>query len=1021
MVWRGIGLLARRVCGLMRVTRVEGSGWAGAVLLAVVLLPAAAVAQARPPVSRPRPVQQPQQPQQPGERPIQRAPGDTSRAGADSARPPLVKWVEDDSIMIALLGRSGYTVVRYQAEDVGFAAAGRTMTLTGTDSAKAAVQRDATVLVADSIRYSDSTKVIAARGDTIVMRDPSQRADVVGHRELTYDVENREGRTNEFSTLANAGAQVDWQVTAHRAAFVSDTASDRNTVYGRDGRITSCLDSVPHYHFLAKELKRVSGNVLVARPAILYLHDVPVLWLPFIFQDIRSGRRSGLLTPRLGVAELVRNSPTYRRRVENLGYYFAFSDYVDAQVSMDWMSSARAAASDYPGWLALNGELRYRWLDRFLSGTLALSRTSLSNGSANTQLSWGHTQEFSASTRFNSSINYTTSTQIQRTTNLNPALALAAIGSTMNLTRTQGPFSINLGGNRRQYPGRDKVEQTFPSLNVSSKPIELGEWFIMTPSLTFSRSDVFNLDQVDALAFRYVDVGGVRDSVRLDRNTNTMNMSVGTPFRLFGFQVNSGFRFNENVNDFPALRVLVDPADTSRRIERIYDKTFLSSADFDVSIGLPGFFSGSWNLAPSISASNVAPDGGFFVRSERTSGRWVAQSKRLSYGVGIAPTFYGLIPGLGRVQMFRHAISPTISYGYSPAAEVSDEFLAALGRSPGGFLGTLAQNRITFGLSTNLEAKVRAPGDSADDAGTKVKVLSMQFTSLSYDFERARATGQTGLSTDRFGYSVRSDLLPGFDFGVDYSLFRGYILSDTAKFDPYREAVRATFSLNQGMSLVRGIARLLGANVPAGAKPAPGGPPVQQQPPIDGNDSSSRGGLGAMTGTRARSSISEIPSGVGFQASFTFSSSRTRPAVGGTTYTPDPAVRCDPLRGTPQYEPCVRLAEQDGSGEPGEHETTAGGAYRMAPARSSLGFQTGFNLTPNWAAAWGSSYDFERDEFASHAVTLQRDLHDWKAIFGFTKSPNGNFAFTFFISLKAQPEIKVDYDRQTYRPSTSSR
>ena len=48
-------------------------------------------------------------------------------------------------------------------------------------------------------------------------------------------------------------------------------------------------------------------------------------------------------------------------------------------------------------------------------------------------------------------------------------------------------------------------------------------------------------------------------------------------------------------------------------------------------------------------------------------------------------------------------------------------------------------------------------------------------------------------------------------------------------------------------------------------------------------------------------------------------------------------------------------------------------------------------------------------------VTLQREMHDWRAVFGFTQAPNGNFAFTFFIALKAQPELKVDYDRQSYR------
>ena len=64
------------------------------------------------------------------------------------------------------------------------------------------------------------------------------------------------------------------------------------------------------------------------------------MWLPFIFQDMRSGRRSGVLTPRFGVSEMFRNSPTYRRHLENLGYYFAINDYMDAQVALDWRSGA---------------------------------------------------------------------------------------------------------------------------------------------------------------------------------------------------------------------------------------------------------------------------------------------------------------------------------------------------------------------------------------------------------------------------------------------------------------------------------------------------------------------------------------------------------------------------------------------------------------------------------------------------------------------------------------------------------
>ncbi|MBL8995894.1 MAG: hypothetical protein KJZ74_10680 [Gemmatimonadales bacterium] len=983
---------------------------AAALLVAAALAASSSAAEAQ----RPRPVAPPPGVGNPGSQdPLGRGLG-----GRDSTtRATLVEWSPEDSVMLALLARKGYTVVRYQAGTVAFDAQGRVMTLVRTDSARAAVQRDSTLLVADSIQFNDSTKVVSARGDTIVMRDPSRGEDVIGRMEMTYDVERREGRTRDFSTVANAGE--DWRVQAHQAAFSSDSTGDRTTVYGRDGLLTSCLDSVPHYHFLAKELKRVSGNVIVARPAIFYIQDVPVFWFPFIFQDIRDGRRSGILTPRLGFAELVRNSPSYRRTAENIGYYFAISDYVDAQVSMDWRSSARATQQD-PGWTRLNGELRYRWLDRFISGTLALSQSSLSSGSRNTAVSLAHNQEFSSRTRLTTNLNYVTSTQVQRQTIINPLAAVATIGSQLNLVRTQGPFSVNIGGSRRQYPGRDQVDQNFPSINVSSKPLELGEWFVTTPSLQYSTSQQLQIDAAGDFAWRYTDVGGVLDSVRLKRNSSATTLTLGTPFKIFDFQVQSGIRFSENINDYPSIRTLIDPSDTTRRVDRVFQKTFLSTADFDVSLGLPQLLQGTWNVAPSITASNVDPSG-FFVRSERTGGAWVSQSKRLSYGIGVTPTLFRLYPGFGRIQRIRHSVSPTLSYSYSPAARVSDEFLAALGRTRTGYLGALAQNRVSLGLAMTVEAKLKGTSDSADAQGEKIRLASLQFTSFSYDFERKAKTG-SGFSTDRFGYTFRSDLLPGFDLGVDYSLFQGDVLSDTAVFKPYRESVRASFALNGNSAIVRGIGRLFGAQPPERGAPA-GGSGAPSTDPMQAGLGSGRdaaGGMAAVTGTRSRGAVQEIPSGAGFQAAFTVSAQRQRQPVGGRIVDYDPAVKCQPLLGLPNYDTCVLLASQTPPNDLNTTPSTVGGTFFRVPPTTSVGVRTSFNLTPKWAASWSTNYDVERSEFASQVVTLQRELHDWRAIFGFTRAPNGNFAFTFFISLKAQPEIKLDYDRQTYRPPSTT-
>ena len=73
-----------------------------------------------------------------------------------------------------------------------------------------------------------------------------------------------------------------------------------------------------------------------------------------------------------------------------------------------------------------------------------------------------------------------------------------------------------------------------------------------------------------------------------------------------------------------------------------------------------------------------------------------------------------------------------------------------------------------------------------------------------------------------------------------------------------------------------------------------------------------------------------------------------------------------------------------------------------------------FHLTPKWSASWGTNYDFTAHQFGSQQVTLQRELHDWRSIFAFTRGQNGNFAFNFFIALNADPDIKFNYDKATY-------
>ena len=309
---------------------------------------------------------------------------DSTRAAADSTKPKeLIKWNEQDSVMRDLMSRPGYSATRYQGDEAVFNAQTKTLILKGK---KAGVNRDLTILVADSILYNDSTKIMVARGDTVILRDPEQQAaDVIARGQMAYNLELHRGVVTNITTSIEETGQ-HWFVAGASATFVSDTSRGKETTfYVRSGTITSCDDSIPDYHFKSSEIKMVSKNLMVARPAVLYIGDVPILWLPFIFQDMRSGRRSGVLTPRFGVSELFRNSPTYRRHLENLGYYFAISDYMDASFALDWRSGARSTDGD-PGWVKLNGEFNYRWLDRFVTGRIGLGRLSQRNGTSNTSL-----------------------------------------------------------------------------------------------------------------------------------------------------------------------------------------------------------------------------------------------------------------------------------------------------------------------------------------------------------------------------------------------------------------------------------------------------------------------------------------------------------------------------------------------------------------------------------------------------------------------------------------------------------
>lgn len=907
-------------------------------------------------VRPPRPVPPAQVP-----RDVLRAPGtpdttrrDTTTAGRGRGLPqkPSREFATPDSVTTALLQRQGFRVTHYAADSVRFLVPEKEIRLAG----HSLVQRDASTLEADSVRYVQGQCVMEARGNPHLF---DQSGVVVGVG-MTYDACNKVGLIARANTDFPEGGAT-WYL---RGDLAVDNATNR--VYASSATITSCDLPDPHYHFAARDVKWVSKTIMVSRPAVLYVADVPILWLPFIFQDLRKGRRSGLIPPQFGINDIVRNARSYQRHISNLGYYWAIGDYADAQTTIDWYSQR---------FTALNARLRYRWLDRFITGGLAYQELRESGGSVSRRISLQHSQEFSLTSRLNASLDYASSSRIISRNAVDPVLAVATIDSRLNYSRRFAGGTLSLGGSRTQSLDRPQVTTTFPVVAFAPQPIALGRDMTWSPSFNFTNSTLRN---GATLGTRIFSGPGAPDSI-LSNNRST-SLSVGTPLRIGRWNWSNAFSVADVWSNARTVVTFRDPTDSTRSITRTYAETFSTTIDWSTGINLPVILQGTWNLSPHLDIVNTG-GGAYMVRNQYTGGRFVNQGKRLGFGASVTPTFFGLFGGFGPIARIRHSISPGISWNYAPAATLPLEYAQSLGPNAASVNRRVdARQSISLSLSQNLEAKLRPPprpagadtAGAAEPEGRKIKLLSIQTSGIGFDLEQAKKQGRTGWTTGTLSNAFASDLLRGFSLSTTHELFQGPVGYVGSRFKPYLTSVSARFSL--GASFLRGVGSLLGFATARGQAP---------RPDTTRDTTTFAGPLGSTAfqrgplATQATALDRFSPTGrtTAFSASLSYDVQRQRP-------------RFDSL----------------------------GALIPQSPPNQTLNGSISFSPTRHWSLSWQTQYNFTTGRFGEHVVRLDRDLHDWRATFSFVQSPNGNFLFNFFIQLIDQPEIKFEYDQRNIGP-----
>jgi sec-independent protein translocase protein TatC len=852
---------------------------------------------------------------------------------------PTRSFAPDDSVLKALKSRPGYQATRYRADSATVFIGDERVLLKG----QALTERQGAMLEADTIRYRSDSCLLAADGNPHLF----DRGQVLVGEGIQYDTCRRRGVVNDALTNFTEGSTV-WFL---RGNVAQDSSSSR--IYAGSSEITSCDLPTPHYHFDARSVKWVSKNVLVARPVVLYVRDVPVLWLPFIFQDVRPGRHSGILIPQFGFNDLIRPTRTYNRQVTNVGYYWAPNDYVDFTGRLDWFSNRYVQ-------YGVGGQ--YRWLNRFMSGSFGVNQQREVEGGSGLSLRWDHRQQFSLSSTLNFNINYASNTAVIRGNAIDPLQNTQQITSSLNYSKRLPWATLTIGGNRRQSLTDGSVQQLLPALTLSPVPIAVASDITWSPGLSVTNNTSKN--PLADTVFRSLP-GGLFDTLALDVTSRVSALNFDTPLRIGGFNWQNSLQV-EDRQDRGAETVtqkIDDPTSSDPRdsiqVQRTFLSDFQTSIDWDTGINLPVLFRGSWKIQPVVGVGNTT-SGPFAIRNRNTNGSFVQQGKRFRFGATASPTLFAFFPGIGPLSRIRHSFSPVINWNYQPAADVPEEFARAVAQ-PGQplELRSDAQQRVSVGLSQVFEGKVRAHGaDTSSTDARKVRVLSLTTSSVTYDFEQAKKPGFTGWATQSLTNSVLSDLLPGFNLTFTHDLWRGVAGVDTSKFDPFLENVSASFALSASTF------RALGSIFGFGGGPSEGPRRPEQLPTSYVAESGRRSRPGGFFNTTM---TPYQASGRAFSANFNYQLTRTRPGVSGTA----------------------------------------------SPDRQSLGLSTNFSPTAFWTLSWSTQYNITDGEFESQVVRLERVLHEWRAGFNFVQNPNGNFAFYFSIYLTDLPELKFDYDQTT--------
>ena len=556
-----------------------------------------------------------------------------------------VNWMNDTS---------GVDTIEYRAVDLVYDVDKSTFNLNNSAQLK---YRTAT-LDADTIWFDQENSVLAASGDPILRE--TKNPSLSGMR-LKYNMKSRIGEIYYATTY-----QDNQQLNGMEVRRLPD-----QRIQIARGDFSTCNDSThQHFYFYGRRMVVKPKETITARPVVLNIADVPVAVLPMIVAPLKSGRKSGILTPKFG------GDQVQGYYMSNLGFYYAPNDYWDATVKGDIIEGEEARFERS----TLTGEVRYKLryvLEGNVSYTSYLEEFDMANSGYDIRFSHNQNLTPDGKHTLSGSGSFVSSQSVRKDNALDAETILN------QQANAQMTYSGKFGTNKSLTV---KVRQDH-NLVTDMMQREI-------PDIQYRMSGpLFNFD-IDEDEEAYDD------------------HSIASYLEKFNYSFNNRFNFytvraQDTVNEVDPTAKYVGytgtySLDYSMRVLRVINLT--PRADFT------GFWTGtSWRN----------PEDSLIYRKRYMSldpehDTYGEAAYNHNYSVTADTKLYGIwVPEIGRFTGLRHVLSPSVSYTYAPEIDTVKTFAPhpLLGQTP----YQIEQKTVGFGLNNDFDIKyLKVVGRAAD-------------------------------------------------------------------------------------------------------------------------------------------------------------------------------------------------------------------------------------------------------------------------------------------------------------------